>query len=131
MPEKNLQKIPSPKSIWQTLGNIRDWFTKSSKGKFMSLNHLIYQKNGQFIEELTLVAQILRLASGLLLIMTTTGLLFPNTIQLIKPLIIMLALLTLIDILLRFRRLMVTHQVHNGSASSHKEADRKSTRLNS
>ena len=73
MLKMNLRKIPLLKSIWPTLGNIRDWFIKTSKEKSMSLILLIYRKIGKFIEELILVQQIPQRVSGLQLIETRTG----------------------------------------------------------
>src|SRR3990167_6577099 len=57
----------------QGLKNIRALFTKSSKEKSTSSNHLTYPKVGSFSEALTSGQPIQHAVSGLLSIMTKTG----------------------------------------------------------
>src|SRR3990167_5749038 len=93
---ENLQKTLLLKNTLRTLGSIRDWFTKTFKGKSMLLNRLTYPRVAvrEDIGALISARQILPPYFGYGLTPTKTGLFTMNITKRGKPLITMLELST-------------------------------------
>src|SRR3990167_3653444 len=113
MQKLSLQKTRLLKSILQTLGSLRDWFTRSSKERLMSLSLLIYQKIGMYIEDSILDQPIQQSVSGLQLIETEIGLYQQNITLRGKRLIITLESSTPIRSQKELWQLMVIHLGHS------------------
>src|SRR3990167_4594631 len=119
---KNSLKTRLPKNIWRTLGNIRAWFTKSLVEKSMLWSRLIYLKAGMSGVELILEVPTLPHVYGLRRIRMTTFILQENITKQGRRLIFTLDSSTAILLAKELNRLLETPVVHNGSASSPKEA---------
>src|SRR3990167_781625 len=120
---ENLQKTLLLKNTLRTLGSIRDWFTKTFKGKSMLLNRLTYPRVAvrEDIGDLISARQILPPYFGYGLTPTKTGLFTMSITKRGKPLITMLELST--ANLNNLLRLLTEIQVApSGSRSSPKEA---------
>src|SRR3990167_8894893 len=121
MPKKNLQKTHSNRSIWQTLGSILAWFTRSSKGKPMSWSPLKSLTLGPSTVELTSDRLILRQFFGWRLMAMRISTSSMSITPLGKPSITTRELLTQIDSLKESLKPSATHLALNGYQSSPKE----------
>src|SRR5258708_5621159 len=108
MLKKNLQKTHSNKSIWQTLGNLRDLFIKTFKEKSTLSSHSKSLVIGIGSEVWTLEVPIQQSAFGVLSMMMKTGMYIKSITKSARQLTITLESLTQKQLLQIYLPLMET-----------------------